>query len=89
MTLLTPFSHTVCMMQAIGGYFSNNVRITCNFFFVIGGSGFLGRHVIEALVTHGDPVVVFDITQPYHFTSFYSGDISDQAQVSEALRKVP
>jgi sterol-4alpha-carboxylate 3-dehydrogenase (decarboxylating) len=58
-------------------------------FLVIGGSGFLGRHIVEALVARGDPVTVFDIVQRYHDTPFYSGDISDQAQVSDAIRKVP
>ena len=58
-------------------------------FLVIGGSGFLGRHIVNALVARGDPVAVFDIVQRYHDTPFYSGDISDQAQVSDALRKVP
>ncbi|KAI9443103.1 C-3 sterol dehydrogenase [Lactarius indigo] len=56
-------------------------------FLVIGGSGFLGRHIVEALVARGDPVAVFDIVQRYHDTPFYSGDISDQAQISDALRK--
>ncbi len=58
-------------------------------FLVIGGSGFLGRHIVEALRERGDPVAVFDIVQRYHDTSFYSGDISDKDQVSDALRKVP
>jgi sterol-4alpha-carboxylate 3-dehydrogenase (decarboxylating) len=33
-------------------------------------------------------VAVFDIVQRYHDTPFYSGDISDQAQVSDAIKKV-
>lgn len=57
-------------------------------FLVIGGSGFLGRHIIDALLARGDAVAVFDIVQRYHDTPFYPGDISDQAQVSDAIKKV-
>lgn len=56
-------------------------------YFVIGGSGFVGRHIVQQLLKRGDNVSVFDIVQRYHDTPFYSGDISDQDQVASALRK--
>ncbi|KIK69653.1 hypothetical protein GYMLUDRAFT_34045 [Collybiopsis luxurians FD-317 M1] len=58
-----------------------------DFYLVIGGSGFVGRHIVEQLLARGDNVSVFDIVQRYHDVPFYSGDISDQEQVSTALRR--
>jgi sterol-4alpha-carboxylate 3-dehydrogenase (decarboxylating) len=57
-------------------------------YLVIGGSGFVGRHIVQQLLDRGDNVSVFDIVQRYHDTPFYSGDISEQEQVANALRKV-
>ena len=57
-------------------------------YLVIGGSGFLGRHIVEALLNRGDAVAVLDIVQRYHDVPFYSADISDQSQVEAALKKV-
>ena len=57
-------------------------------YLVIGGSGFLGRHIVEALLARNDTVSVFDIVQRHHDVPFYSGDISEEGQVSDALKKV-
>ena len=57
-------------------------------YIVIGGNGFLGRHIVEALLKRGDVVSVLDIVQRYHDVPFYPCDISIQNQVEEAFRKV-
>ncbi|KAJ7505379.1 C-3 sterol dehydrogenase [Mycena galericulata] len=55
-------------------------------YMVVGGSGFVGRHIVQQLVDRGDNVSVLDLVQRYHDVPFYSADITDQAQVAAALR---
>ncbi|TFL02423.1 C-3 sterol dehydrogenase [Pterulicium gracile] len=56
-------------------------------YLVIGGSGFVGRHIVQQLLARGDTVSVLDIVQRYHDTPFYSADISEQQEVAAALQK--
>ncbi|KDQ62382.1 hypothetical protein JAAARDRAFT_30285 [Jaapia argillacea MUCL 33604] len=56
-------------------------------YLVIGGSGFLGRHIVDQLLARNDSVAIFDIVQRYHDVPFYSGDISEEAQVSQAIQR--
>jgi sterol-4alpha-carboxylate 3-dehydrogenase (decarboxylating) len=57
-------------------------------YIVMGGSGFLGRHIVQGLLDRGDSVSVFDIVQRYHDVPFYSGDITEEGSVAQALQKV-
>ncbi len=57
-------------------------------YLVIGGNGFLGRHIVQQLRDRGDNVSVFDIVERYSDVPFYAGDISDQNSVASVLRKV-
>jgi sterol-4alpha-carboxylate 3-dehydrogenase (decarboxylating) len=57
-------------------------------YLVIGGSGFVGRHIVDALRARGDQVAVFDIVQRYHDVPFYTGDIAEEGSITSALVKV-
>ncbi|XP_062331980.1 sterol-4-alpha-carboxylate 3-dehydrogenase, decarboxylating [Osmerus eperlanus] len=57
---------------------------------VIGGSGFLGRHLVEKLLEKGYAVTVFDIRQTYDLPSvtFHQGDLCDKQALLTALQDV-
>ncbi|KAG7241900.1 hypothetical protein INR49_024870 [Caranx melampygus] len=55
---------------------------------VIGGSGFLGRHLVEKLLDKGYSVSVFDIRQSYELpgVTFHQGDLCDKQALLPALK---
>jgi sterol-4alpha-carboxylate 3-dehydrogenase (decarboxylating) len=57
-------------------------------YLVIGGSGFLGRHIVEALKDRGDNVATFDIVQRHFDVPFYLGDITNEQDIGNAIQKV-
>ncbi|MEQ2172658.1 hypothetical protein GOODEAATRI_023353 [Goodea atripinnis] len=50
---------------------------------VIGGSGFLGKHLVEKLLDRGYSVSVFDIRQSYELpgVTFHQGDLCDKQKL--------
>jgi dihydroflavonol-4-reductase len=55
---------------------------------VTGGTGFVGRHLVEALVARGDAVRVLDIAAPHRedpSVEFLRGSINDRATCERAL----
>eukprot|EP00042_Codosiga_hollandica_P046688 m.494031 g.494031 ORF g.494031 m.494031 type:complete len:315 (+) comp57287_c0_seq1:57-1001(+) len=57
---------------------------------VVGGCGFLGRHMAEQLLARGFKVTVFDVRKTFENSSirFVIGDLCNQADVSTALEGV-
>jgi NAD(P)-dependent dehydrogenase (short-subunit alcohol dehydrogenase family) len=57
-------------------------------YLVVGGSGFLGRHIVQSLKNCGDAVSVFDIVQRHDDVPFYAGDISEAGVFLSAVKQV-
>ena len=53
----------------------------------VDGSGFLGRHIVEALQACGDNVATFDVVQRHFDVPFYLGDITNELDISNASRR--
>ena len=60
-------------------------------YLVIGGCGFLGRHIVEHLLARGEQAVaVFDLVQRHHDKNvqFFTGDICNPNDLGDAIQKV-
>lgn len=61
---------------------------------VIGGSGFLGSYIVEALVDRAEPsVAVYDLNLPsaddtIKGVTYYAGDILDETKLAGVLKEV-
>ena len=63
-------------------------------YLVIGGSGFLGSYIVQALVDRGEQcVAVYDLARPRGLdvikgVSYFCGDILDEKRMVECLKEV-
>ena len=52
---------------------------------IIGGSGFIGSHIVDKLIDYGNDVTVFDIVKPHRDVKYVYLDITDSSKTVLAL----
>ena len=63
-------------------------------YLVLGGNGFVGSHLVRALIARGEKrVAVMSRSKPkesklIHGAQYYTGDIGDKARLVEVMREV-
>jgi UDP-glucose 4-epimerase len=57
---------------------------------VAGGAGFIGSHVVDALLEQGQEVIIYDLDSPHYEQpcAFIRGDIGDIDRMAQALKGV-
>lgn len=63
-------------------------------YLVIGGAGFLGSYIVQALVDRGEPsVAIYDLSLPgekdvISGATYFAGDILDEGRLLDVLKQV-
>ncbi|XP_026135629.1 sterol-4-alpha-carboxylate 3-dehydrogenase, decarboxylating-like isoform X2 [Carassius auratus] len=75
--------YTDCCRELRDPHMATRMKASSKRCAVIGGSGFLGRHLVERLVDRGYTVNVFDIRQAYDLPGvlFHRGDLCDRQKL--------
>lgn len=79
-----------CCSANLRGTMDDNDRNAGRTCLVIGGGGFLGRHLVEKLLDRGYAVSVFDVRQTFtdDNVKFFMGDLCNKEELLPALKNV-